>query len=94
MEMSVKTEKEWSMYQELSKFMHDREDNELGEVAKKSVKEIFRHIKANSQEELNVKSALMKQAFLNQFELCFEVEFLNVSENIQSENRVEDPVTK
>ncbi|MCM3109986.1 hypothetical protein [Lederbergia lenta] len=51
-------------------------------VAKDIVKYIFDNIEADTQEELNVKTTLLKQAFLNQFELAFEVEFLNASENL------------
>jgi hypothetical protein len=48
------------------------------------VEHIFQNIKAETQEELNIKSALMKQSFLNAFDLSFETEFLNASEKLKS----------
>lgn len=57
-------------------------DNEFG-IAKDIVKYIFENIEATTQEEMNVKSALFKQSFLNKFELEFETEFLNASEMIK-----------
>lgn len=56
-------------------------DTEWG-ITKDITEVMFNKIKAETQEELNIKAALLKQSFLNQFELCFEIEFLKASENL------------
>jgi len=65
-------------YEELSKLLTEAEFG----IAKDIVKYIFENIEAETQEELTVKSMILKQSFLNYFNFCFETEFLNASETL------------
>jgi hypothetical protein len=66
------------MYEKLSSFLTESPNG----ITKDIVEVMFGKIEADSQEELNVKSALLKQSFLNEFELQFELGFLNASEKL------------
>jgi hypothetical protein len=52
------------------------------DVTKDIVKYIFGKIEAATQEEMNIKATLLKQSFLNKFELEFEMEFLDASQSL------------
>lgn len=66
------------MYKDLSELLTDEEWGITTDI----VEVMFKKIKADTQEELNVKSSLLKQSFLNKFELLYEIEFLNASERL------------
>jgi hypothetical protein len=56
-------------------------ETEFG-ITKDIINHIFKNIEAVSQEELNIKAALLKQAFLNQFDIEFNIAFMNASEEL------------
>jgi hypothetical protein len=73
------------MYEQLSKLL---ENNDFNGLVGSIVNRLFLDLIVNSQEELNVKSAILKQAFLNEFDFQFEKRFLDESNNVnlQSES--------
>lgn len=67
------------MITELNKLLTN---GELSEAADNVVESIFSKIESKTQEDLNVKAAILKQAFLDEFERAFIVNFLNASEDV------------
>jgi len=66
------------MDKELNKLLTETEFK----ITEDIVNYIFSRIQPGTQEEINVKAALLKQAFLNDFELKFHIAFLETSENL------------